>query len=84
MSQERPEGGTEGYESTLPFVLQLILLVLLSLHAVAVGVWGVAFLRDLSRDDRNKGPLTSAELSRQRRERRVEERVRSGVVAKME
>lgn len=72
-----------GHESALPFLLQLALLLLLSLHAVAVGVWGVAFLKDLARGRDYKGALTSAELNRQERERHSE-RERSVRDIKME
>ena len=71
--------------SSFPFFLQLLLLVVLSLHAVAVGVWGVAFMKDIARNSNNTGPLTSAELNRRERDRRRAERERAGLAAsKME
>lgn len=83
MALEGTGSSSGGHESGFPFVLQLALLLLLSLHAVAVGVWGVAFLKDLARGSDYKGALTSAELNRQERERRSE-RERSGRDVKME
>lgn len=78
------EGGDEGSTSSFPLLLQAVLLLLLSLHALAVGVWGFAFLRDLARGNQRNGPLTSAELNRQERERQRIEKERLGSAAKIE
>lgn len=84
MTGEQTGSDSEGREVTFPFILQLLLLLLLSLHAVAVGVWGVAFIKDLAGGTRNRGALTSADLLRQERERRQRESKHSHLAEKLE
>lgn len=84
MTSEGQRNRPEGNENLLPFVLQLFLLLVLSLHAIAVGVWGVAFVKDLARGNRCRGALTSAELNRQKKESQAAERSRSWRVKKLE
>lgn len=84
MGAEEPHAGSEVQESYLPFILQAAVLLLLSLHALAVGVWGLAFFKDLHREGGRERALTSAELNRRERERRYAERLRSGFAEKVE